>query len=83
MAVDDCYIRRNPADNVLKELKQVLSLKTEKRRALTKQEQDLFLNFLKHSSQYQHWYPVFAVMIGTGMHVGEAVGLRNLLYLIL
>lgn len=76
MAVDDCYIRRNPADNIMKELKQVLSLKTEKRRALTKQEQDLFLDYLRHSPQYQHWYPVFAVMLGTGMRVGEAVGLR-------
>lgn len=76
MAVDDCYIRRNPSDNVLKELKQTLALKREKRRALTKQEQDLFLNYLKHTPKYQHWYPVFAVMVGTGMRVGEAVGLR-------
>lgn len=76
MAVDDAYIRRNPADNVLKELKQVLHLKTEKRRALTKQEQDLFLNYLRKTPQYQHWYPVFAVMVGSGLRVGEAVGLR-------
>ena len=76
MAVDDCYIRRNPSDNVLKELKQTLALKREKRRALTKAEQDLFLNYLKHTPKYQHWYPIFAVMVGTGMRVGEAVGLR-------
>ncbi len=41
MAVDDDYIRRNPADNVLKELKQAHCYKTEKRRALTRPEQDL------------------------------------------
>ncbi len=76
MAVDDCYIRRNPSDNVLKELKQTLALKREKKRALTKQEQDLFLNYLKRTPKYQHWYPIFAVMVGTGMRVGEAVGLR-------
>lgn len=76
MAVDDCYIRRNPSDNVLKELKQTLALKREKRRALTKAEQDLFLNYLKYTPKYQHWYPIFAVMVGTGMRVGEAVGLR-------
>jgi len=76
MAVDDCYIRRNPSDNVLKELKKTLSLKREKRRALTKQEQDLFLNYLKRTPKYQHWYPIFAVMVGTGMRVGEVVGLR-------
>lgn len=67
MAVDDCYIRRNPSDNVLKELKQTIALKSEKRRALTKKEQDLFLDYLRNSPKYQHWYPIFAVMIGTGL----------------
>lgn len=76
MAVDDALIRRNPTDQVLKELKKALSLKQEKRRALTKAEQNLFLTFLRHSEQYRHWYPVFAVLIGTGLRVGEAVGLR-------
>lgn len=76
MAVDDMYIRRNPSDNVMKELKQSVSSRNEKRRALTKQEQDLFLNYLRQSEKYRHWYPVFAVMVGTGLRVGEAVGLR-------
>ena len=76
MAVDDSYIRHNPADNVLKELKQAHGLVTEKRRSLTLAEQNLFLTFLKQSPQYQHWYPIFAVMLGTGMRVGETVGLR-------
>ena len=75
MAVDDSYIRRNPSDNVMKELKQTRA-KAEKRRALTQAEQDLFLNYLKRSEQYRHWYPIFAVMVGSGMRVGEAVGLR-------
>lgn len=75
MAVDDSYIRRNPSDNVMKELK-LTRAKAEKRRALTQAEQDLFLNYLKRSEQYRHWYPIFAVMVGSGMRVGEAVGLR-------
>ena len=25
---------------------------------------------------HQHWYPIFAVMLGTGLRVGEATGLR-------
>ena len=76
MAVDDSYIRHNPADNVLKELKQAHGLTTEKRISLTLAEQNLFLDFLKRNSQYRHWYPIFAVMLGTGMRVGETVGLR-------
>lgn len=76
MAVEDAYIRRNPADNVLKELRKELALWRGKRRALTKDEQELFLTYLRQSEQYRHWYPVFAVLIGTGLRVGEAVGLR-------
>lgn len=76
LAVDDNYIRANPTNNVLRELKQSHCFQTEKRRALTKPEQDLFLDFLKRNHTYSHWYPVFAVMIGSGLRVGEVTGLR-------
>lgn len=36
----------------------------------------MFLDYLKRTPLYRHWYPIFAVMLGTGMRVGEAVGLR-------
>lgn len=76
VAVDDNYIRNNPSDRVLKELKQSYFAKSEKRMALTRAEQDLFLDFLKNSRIYGHWYSVFAVMLGTGLRVGELTGLR-------
>lgn len=76
IAVEDCYLRNNISDNALKELKQARNLFTEKRKALTIQEQEIFLDFLKKSNMYRHWYPIFALMIGTGLRVGEAVGLR-------
>lgn len=76
MALDDAYIRSNPSDNVLRELKQAHAFGETKRHALAQAEQDLFLNYLKGSEQYRHWYPIFAVMVGTGMRVGEATGLR-------
>ena len=76
MAVDDNYIRSNPSDGVLKELKQSHVFKTEKRRGLTKPEQELLLNFLKNHPIYNHWYPIFAVMVGTGLRVGEVASLR-------
>lgn len=71
IAVDDDFIRNNPSDNVLRELKKAHCFQSEKRRALTKPEQELFLNFLKTHPVYEHWYPVFAVMIGTGLRVGD------------
>ena len=76
LAVDDGYIRINPTDNMLKELKQSHNFEVEKRKALTVAEQKLFIDFIKNHPKYNHWYPVFAVMLGTGMRVGETVGLR-------
>lgn len=76
LAVDDGYIRINPTDNMLKELKQSHNFAVEKRKALTVAEQKLFIDFIKNHPTYSHWYPVFAVMLGTGMRVGETVGLR-------
>lgn len=76
MAVDDMYIRINPATNVLKELKKSHAYKSEQRHALTKDQQNLFLSFLKSHNIYSHWYPIFAVMVGTGLRVGELTGLR-------
>ena len=76
IAVEDGYLRNNISDNALKELKQSRNLFAEKRKALTVQEQQIFLDFLKSSNIYNHWYPVFALMLGTGLRVGEATGLR-------
>lgn len=76
LAVEDGYLRNNISDNALKELKLARNLHTEKRKALTIQEQKIFIDFLKRSNMYNHWYPVFAVMLGTGLRVGEVTGLR-------
>ena len=76
MAVDDNYIRNNPTNNVLRELKKAHCFKTEKRRGLTRPEQELFMDYLKNSKTAVYWYPVFAVMLGTGLRVGEVTGLR-------
>lgn len=76
LAVDDGYIRSNPSERVLKELKQAHCFQTEKRKALTVAEQELFLDYLRNTPRYRHWYPIFTVMLGTGLRVGEATGLR-------
>ena len=76
MAVDDDYIRSNPSNGVIREIKQSYGIKIEKRRALTLQEQKLFLNYLSQNNANSHWFPIFAFMLGTGLRVGEATGLR-------
>lgn len=76
VAVDDEFINKNPAYRALDNLKKAYGSDIEKRQALTKEQQKIFLDFLKNNVRYSHWYPIFCVMIGTGMRVGECVGLR-------
>ena len=77
VAVEDGYLRTNVSDNVMKELKQSHNAGKNRKKALTIQEQRLFQDFLEsEKTQYHHWYPIFTVMLGTGMRVGEITGLR-------
>lgn len=76
IAVDDNMIRGNPTDNMLRELKLVNGNDSEKRKALTIDQQRLFLEYLRKTPQYNHWYPIFFTMLNTGLRVGEITGLR-------
>lgn len=76
LGVEDDYLRYNPSGNALKELKKAHNHDSEKRKALTLPEQELFEAFLNQQGQYHRWYPIFTVMLWTGMRVGETVGLR-------
>ncbi|MDA3847281.1 MAG: tyrosine-type recombinase/integrase [Vallitaleaceae bacterium] len=76
LAVEDDYMRYNPSDNALKELKKAHNNDGQKRKALTIKEQELFVEFLKKPGQYNRWYPIFVVLLWTGMRVGEITGLR-------
>nr|WP_330390790.1 integrase DNA-binding domain-containing protein [Lacrimispora sphenoides] len=76
LGVEDDYLRYNPSDNILKELKKAHNNDTDKRRALTVPEQDLFESFLREQGQYHRWYPIFTVLLWTGMRVGQITGLR-------
>ena len=76
MAIDDNYIRSNPSDNALRELKKSREFIEEKRFALTEEQEKLFLDYLLKTPMYRHWYPIFAIMVGSGLRVGEVTGLR-------
>ena len=76
LAVREGLIRVNPAAGVLGELKRSNVWVTEKRRSLTLAEQKTFMNYLFSHHCYQGWKPVITVLIGTGMRIGECLGLR-------
>ena len=75
-AVDDNIIRSNPTDNMLRELKGARGLDYEVRDAMTVSQQNLFQEYMLRNPKYRHWYPIFFIMLNTGMRVGEVIGLR-------
>ena len=74
-AVRDGYIRVNPTDGVMAEIKKSHDWEKQKRRALTEKEQEVFVEYIKSHDIYNHWLPLFTVLLGTGCRVGEVVGL--------
>lgn len=76
VAVRDGFIRTNPTDGVIAEIKKSHNWEKPKRHALTEAQQNKFLDFVSNSKTYKHWMPLFTVMLGTGARVGEVLGLR-------
>lgn len=76
LAVRDGYIRNNPTDGVMAEIKKGNNWEKPKRHALSEQEQAAFVDYIANSDIYRHWLPLFTVFLGTGCRVGEVIGLR-------
>lgn len=76
LAVRDGYIRTNPTDGIMADIKKSHNWEKSKRYALTIEEQTLFVEFLSQSETYGHWLPMFTAFLGTGCRVGELIGLR-------
>ena len=76
MAVRDGLIRMNPTDGVMTEIKKSKLWDAPKRHALSIPEQKAFMNFIDGDREYEGWLPVLTVLLGTGMRIGECLGLR-------
>lgn len=76
LAVRDGYMRNNPTDGMIAELKKSHSWEKQKRHALTIEEQEAFINFISGSDIYRHWLPFFTFLLGTGCRIGEVIGIR-------
>ena len=76
LAVEDGYIRINPSDLVLGDVKRSHNFETPKRHALTIPQQEAFVSYINKSEKYKHWLPLFTFFLGTGCRVSEVVGLR-------
>lgn len=76
LAVEDGYIRLNPSDDVLGEVKRIHCYEVPKRHALTIPQQRAFMKFISESIVYKHWLPLFTFFLGTGCRVSEVTGIR-------
>ena len=72
MAYNEDVIRRNPFDFKIVD---VVPNTTQKRIAMTEEQQEIWMNFIKEDSTYHKYYDEFVVLLGTGMRVSEFCGL--------
>ena len=77
LALRDDIIRKNPTDKVVSEVKKKsCGKKAGIRHALTIPQQKAFLDYLNSKEELARWKNVFVVLLGTGVRIGECVGLR-------
>lgn len=76
MAVRDNLIRLNPTDGVMAAIKKTPGRVKGVRHALTKEQQKHFLEYVEECPLLNKWLPLFTILLGTGMRIGEAIGLR-------
>ena len=72
-AVEEDYIRKNYALGCHKEF----DLYLKQRKALTKEQQEAFLNFVEKDVRYKKQYWLFVFMLETAVRVGEMAGLTR------
>ena len=72
LAVDDDLLRKNPFNF---ELKTVIYNDSVTREALTRKQQEAFLNFVKNDRLYCKYYEAIYILFNTGMRISEFTGL--------
>lgn len=71
LACDDNVIGKNPADGCTKEYTEEM----EKKYALTFDEEKEFLDRIRARPRMTRYYPMYAILIKTGLRISEAIGL--------
>ena len=83
IAIDDDYIRYNPADKALTEIKKEAKKKKNddfkpiEPKFLNSEEKAALFEFLKTNIQYNRWYYVLGFLIMTGVRIGEFAALQK------
>ena len=72
----DNELRTNPVNGVMVDVSKKLKEDRTKRHALTIREQSEFIDYIYSNKKYSKYGVLFTVLLGTGMRIGEALGLR-------
>lgn len=75
IAVLDKLILANDCPRVMKTVRENSDKKQEKKKSLTMEEQSAFTKFMDSSPRYKHWSNILTVLLGTGLRIGECLGL--------
>ena len=74
MACDEDAIRKNP---FVFKITEVIPNDSQSREALTAEQLEIWMNFIKNDATYSKYYDEFIVLLGTGMRVSEFCGLTK------
>ena len=74
MAYEEDILRKNPFDFKLAD---VVKNDSQRRIALTQEQENIFMNFIKTDKHYRRYYDEFVVLLETGMRVSEMCGLTK------
>lgn len=72
VAVDNDLIRKNPAKGARKDV----GGETMERKAMTAEQENNFLEFVRNSERYKVYFPMIAFGLATGLRAGELTGLQ-------
>ncbi len=75
-AVNDALIRRNPANDAMKSVSKKLKEEPKHRPSLTIEQQKRFIDYVNNSNRYKCYSSLLTVLLGTGLRIGECLGLR-------
>ncbi|MGN1156808.1 MAG: tyrosine-type recombinase/integrase [Agathobacter sp.] len=75
-AVDSEMIMKNPADKATKEFRRNHSKRTSAVRGIREKQAVQLTDFIYATPELSRWYPIFYIMIYTGMRLGEVLALR-------
>ena len=74
MAYNEDIIRKNPFEFKLVD---VVVNDSQKRAAMTKEQQDIWMGFIREDKAFSKYYDEFVVLLGTGIRVSEFCGLTK------